>query len=390
MAENTERKGVSQNKTVDQMLNDGKFLEFLSRVKETGRDVEVTDENTAEVQEMYHVYSESKKAAQLFAEVAHADFKQTLGAEVDVQEIRSASEAYLEKLAIENPARFMELVENQKKYKELLEETKKLKIKALQLIHKSKLPEKVTFADHARKLQHQEQKINTANSFFASIFKRSSKKQAQTSLAQEGVREDQYYERLAVISEQMPVLREGAQGEAQLNALREQMASIKHDLSEETEFFAAIHGLAEKKLREEMGRLLTSGKADDIDKASLYVTRAEQAEEDFALEYLSEIEFPNGTRANKEQIREVIEEKIETLVAKECEKLIEGENTEGLLRKMEKVLNRHVFSGSGTVKNEKLRNFLIETFQGVVAKTVPSDKGRDLVLKRLIYKLEKI
>jgi len=80
--QNSEKNINKETKSVDAMLNDGKFLEFLSRVQETGREFEVTDENTAEVQEMYHLYTESKKAAQLFAEVAHSDFKQTLGAEV--------------------------------------------------------------------------------------------------------------------------------------------------------------------------------------------------------------------------------------------------------------------------------------------------------------------
>jgi len=183
----------------------------------------------------------------------------------------------------------MELIANQKKYKELLEETKKLKVKSLVLIHKSKLPAGETFADHAQKLASQEKKINTANSIFNSIFKRSQKKQAQASLRSEGVHKDQYYERLAAVTDQMPVLREGAEAETQLNSMREHMATIKHDLAEETEFFTAIHGLAEKKLKEEMNRLLVSGKAADLDRAALYVRKAEQANEDFAIEYISEM-----------------------------------------------------------------------------------------------------
>lgn len=380
----------SHKKTVDQMLNDGKFLEFLSRVKETGREVEVTDENEAEVQEMYHVFTESKKAAQLFAEVAHADFKQTLGAEVNTKEIKDASEVYLEKLALENPERFLELVENQKKYKQLLEETKKLKEKARILVHKSKLPQGETFADHGKKLLEQERKINTANSLFNTFFRRGKKKVAEAGLAADGIKQDQYYSRLASISEQMPMLREGAEGDVKLNTLREEMATIKHDLAQETEFFRTIHDLAEKKLQEEMSRLLDSDKASDIERATLYVTRAEQASEDFAIEYMSEIELPDGTMADKDQIREVIDLKMQTIVSKECEKLIDAESSEGLLGKLEKVIQKHVTHGSGKMKNEKLRDFLVETFQSVIDTAIPADKGRDLVLKRLIYKLEKI
>jgi len=94
--------------------------------------------------------------------------------------------------------------------------------------------------------------------------------------------------------------------------------------------------------------------------------------------------------ANKEEVKDIIDLKIQTVVAKECEKLVNAESSEGLLGRLEKVILKHVRLGSGNMKNMELRDLLVETFEQVIENTVPADKGHKLVLKRLIYKLHKI